>query len=171
VRPSRLRAVRALALAAALGCGGLHAPVLGPTDAAALADARATLEAAAARRGDIRLVEGGLVLQGLTYAPQHSLHWELPEPTRPEGILDPRDHWVVREEVLVGPREVYVELARVRAVWVHAWAVGHGVELELDGEPDRVVLPTADRAEAELLAAALEHLRRASVSEESPAPR
>jgi len=160
---------RVLLVAATLACGGLRAPGPVAEDAAGLELARATLAEAGERRGDLRLVEGGLVLHALVYEARESLLWE-PSPVPGTGpLLDPRDPYVVSDEVLAGPREVYVPLAALRAVWVRSWAREHGVELELDMQPRRVVL-RAEREEAERLAAAIESLRRAAASApEAPA--
>jgi hypothetical protein len=152
---------RVLLLAATLSCGGLEPPARVAEDAAGLEQARATLAEAAARRGDLRLVEGGLVLHAMVYESRESLLWQ-PTPVPGTGpMLDPRDHYVVTDEVLVGPREVYVPISGLRTVWVRSWAREHGVELELDGEPRRVVL-LAEREEAERLAGAIESLRRSA---------
>lgn len=160
---------RALLLAATLACGGLQPPAQVAEDAAGLEQARATLAEAATRRGDLRLVEGGLVLNALVYETRESLLWQ-PTPVPGTGpLLDPRDHYVVSDQVLVGPREVYVPLAVLRAVWVRSWTFEYGVELELDAEPWRVVL-RAERQEAEQLAAAIESLRRSAAAGAPAAP-
>jgi hypothetical protein len=106
----------------------------------------------------------------MVYERRASRRWKTADPVRTDIMLDPRDPWVVEEDVLVGPREHYVPLADLEAVWVREWAVGEGVELELAGEPERVVLRTGDRAEAERLAAALEALRRAVAGEGAAPP-
>jgi hypothetical protein len=169
-RCARGRLLRAFALVSLAGCGGLHPPVVDPSVGGGVARARASVERAVAGRSDVRLVEGGLILHAMVYERRASRRWKAADPSRTDIMLDPRDPWVVEEDVLVGPRELYVPLARLEAVWVREWAVGEGVELELAGEPERVVLRVGDRAEAERLAAALEALRRA-VAGEGAAPR
>jgi hypothetical protein len=148
------------ALVATLACGGLHPPALLPPGEPGLAQARAALEEADARRDDVRLVEGGLVLHAHVYVNElHSLAWEPSMEPTPFVLLDLDDPYVVSEEVLGGKRDVYVRIDALRAVSVRSWAIGgHGVELEL-ADAQRLVL-RAGRDEAERLAAAIESLRR-----------
>lgn len=167
---ARARVPWAFALAALVGCGGLHPPAVDPFAGGDAASARASVERATAGRTDVRLVEGGLIVHAMVYERRASPRWKTADPVRTDIMLDPRDPWVVEEDVLVGPRELYVPLASLEAVWVREWAVGEGVELELAGEPARVVLRAGDRAEAERLAAALEALRRAAAGEGAAAP-
>lgn len=166
--PLRLRV--ACALAALAGCEGLHPPAVDPTAGGDVAQARANLERAASGRPEVRLVEGGLILHAMVYERRPALMWEQSDPTHSDIMLDPRDYWVVEDHVLVGPREIYVPLAQLEAVWVRVWAIGQGVELELSGEPRRVVVRTQDREEAERIASSLEGLRRAAAGEGAPPP-
>jgi hypothetical protein len=96
-----------------------------------------------------------------------ALIWEPGMHPVPAALLDPDDPYVVSEEVLHGPREVYVRLDALRSVGVRSWAIGgHGVELELEGD-QRLVL-RAERDEAERLAAALDSLRRSLAGATAP---
>jgi len=167
--PARRRAGagRALALAGALACGSLYAPQPVPLTDDSVRQATAVLREAAARRGDVRLVEGGVALDAYFYEWREWLEWEELEAGVPGELsrepIATQQPYLRRERMLVGPRSIYVPLEQLGPVRVRTWAFGSGVEIELPGQPEPAFLETADVGEAERLAAALDVLRRAGV--------
>ncbi len=129
-----------------------------------------TLQEAAARRDDVRLEEGGLVLLAHTYEwrevevygavdridAQHQ-NYRLPEPS------------FARDRVVVGPRPFRVSPANLKQVRIQPYLSGVTLELVLEGEPEPIFLSMDDAAEAETLGEALDLLRRAG-AEPAPAP-
>lgn len=165
---------RALALAGALACGSLYAPEPLPLTGDSLREATEVLREAAARRGDIRLVEGGLVLDAYFYEWREWLEWEELEAGVPGDLsrepIAVQQPYLRRERMLEGPRSVYVPLEGLGAAQVRTWAFGCGVEIELAGQPEPAFLETADTAEAERLAGALDVLRRAHAAPQPADP-
>jgi hypothetical protein len=156
-------------LALALACASTYAPEPVSITEDGLAHASEVLRRAAERREDLRLEEGGLVVDLLFYEWQTRLEFDDDaELLNLRGVqLGPRE---VQERVLVGPRTVYVPLDRLHAVRVREWAFGTGLEFLLEGEPEPAILATEDLEEAQRLASALDLLRRARAEELASPP-
>jgi hypothetical protein len=142
-------------LALALACASTYAPEPVSITEDGLAHASEVLRRAAERREDLRLEEGGLVVDLLFYEWQTRLEFD-----DDAELLNLRG-------VQLGPR---VPLDRLHAVRVREWAFGTGLEFLLEGEPEPAILATEDLEEAQRLASALDLLRRARAEELASPP-
>ena len=157
----RTRRLCLVLLAASLlpACSGLRPPNPIPVSGDAVLGASAHLRRVADERDDLELVEGGLLAEFYTYEWQERHAWDpLYETADPNAPANPR---VLRERILVGPQQTYLAFGQVTGVRVIRWLVGAGVELDVTGRSEPLVLSVRDADEAQALADALDLLRRA----------
>jgi hypothetical protein len=144
-----------------LGCLGVERVPPREIDEATVRAAAERIERFDAARSDVELVEGGLRAAVYTEVRERvfdPIPLELPILLE-HGVIPPEPQ--VREERRpVGPIDLTIAWSRIRDVRVHRWLAETGVELDVEGEPEPLVLVVPD-AEAEALAEAIDVLRRA----------
>jgi hypothetical protein len=152
---------RTLALVATLACSGVRPVAQVPLAQETLDAAASRIEAFAASREDVELVEGGL------RAPWQTWRWEERDVWEPGPPLNYRAEapWIrhpmpVRERVLVGPSSAVLPWRRMEAVRVHRWPLGTALEFDVEGEPEPFLLGV-DSESAGALAEAFDVVRRA----------
>jgi hypothetical protein len=155
-----LRVIAGVVAGLALGCAGVEPVPERALDEEAVRGAAARIEAFDAAHDDVALVEGGLRARVLVVRRDPTPEPYLPYPParfdRWYPILPPdpppRDRLELTDRVIAW--------RNLRGVRVHRWLLGSGIELDVAGESEPLVL-RVDDAEAAPLAEALDLLRRA----------